>query len=145
MVDPDQAAASVKEAIQACALGVVSGLYGSVPEAIDRAGRGLLEYNSHESSIRKKVKELKPQQAALRENIDMLKEVFDDSTLPEGGAAKEVAKAAANEQPWIAHSGRSVADWAQLSEHERDKVRAATVPRRFRITLTHRWRGAVVL
>jgi hypothetical protein len=55
-----------------------------------------------------------------------------------------VAKAAANQQPWIAFSGVVVADWAELSLPERYKVRTA-VPRHFRINLTHCWRGAVVL
>jgi hypothetical protein len=145
MVDPDQAAASVKEAIQACALGVVSGLYSSVPEAIDRAGRGLLEYNSHESSIRKKVKELNPRLLVGRGLCHLL----GSAPLRQRGIVEHLLEhidvLAQRGLLGLAHSGRSVADWAQLSEHERDKVRAATVPRRFRITLTHRWRGAVVL
>jgi hypothetical protein len=66
--------------------------------------------------------------------------------LPEEGAAREVVKATANEQqPWIAYSGLVVAEWNELSEPDRKAVRAATVPRHFRITLTHCCHDAVVL
>jgi hypothetical protein len=146
IISPDQAAADVKAAVLACATSVVvPGLYHNVPEAIKQAGRGLLDYNPHESSIRNQVAKLKPEQATLRDSAGLVQAVFDQTTLREGGAAHEVAKATANEQPWIAYSGLAVTEFNELSEPDRKAVRATTVARHFRVTLTHCCHDAVVL
>lgn len=125
MVNSEQVAGQVQAAVKACALGIVSGMYDGPADAIKRYDSGgLLDYTSHESSVRKKVKELKPQAAALRQNRDVVENVLGGGAElgAEDGVA-EVQKAATNEQPWIAWSGLAPDAWAALPEPDRDKVR----------------------
>ena len=56
-MNSEQVAGQVQAAVKACALGIVSGMYDGPADAIKRYDSGgLLDYTSHESSVRKKVR-----------------------------------------------------------------------------------------